>query len=88
VSKRKKKQPDIDILDQHMGKTYKLWSERSDRDFERWLNMQSYFSPLYRVAYFVSGIILILIGVIQQGWDCFHFYRHRDHYAYCARKHD
>jgi len=64
VSKRKKKQPDIDILDQHMGKSYKLWSERSDRDFERWLNVQSYFSPLYRVAYFVSGIILILIGVI------------------------
>jgi hypothetical protein len=47
----------------HVGKTYKLWSERSDRDFKRWLNMRSYFSPLFRIAYFISGIILILIGV-------------------------
>lgn len=64
MSKNKQKQPEIDIPEPHIGKTYKFWSEKSDKDFKRWLSMQSHFSPLYRIAYFASGIILTMIGVI------------------------
>jgi len=64
MSKRKQKQPSIDIPESRIGRTYKLWSDRSDKDFRRWLNMQAYFSPLYRIAYIISGIILTLIGLV------------------------
>ena len=64
MSKRKQDQPGIDIPEPRIGRTYKLWSDKSDRDFKRWLKMQSFLSPLYRSAYFISGLILLIIGLI------------------------
>jgi len=63
MSKRMQKQADIDIPESLIGRTYKLWSDRSDRDFRRWLSIQSYMSPLYRITYLVLSIILLLIGL-------------------------
>ena len=62
MSKRKQKQTSIDVPEPHIGRTYKLWSERSDRDFSRWVRFHSYMSSIYRIAYLILGVILLLIG--------------------------
>ena len=63
MSKRKQTQSGIDIPEPRIGRTYKLWSERSDKDFNRWLRTQSFMAPLYRIAYLISGLILLIIGI-------------------------
>ena len=63
MNKRKRKQSGIDIAEPRVGRTYKLWSERSDKDFNRWLRTQSFMAPLYRTAYTISGLILLIIGI-------------------------
>ena len=63
MSKRKQKQSGIDIPEPRVGRTYKFWSERSDKDFNRWVRTQAYMAPLYRIAYLISGLIILIIGV-------------------------
>jgi len=67
MSKKEQKKPGIDFSEPRIGRTYKLWSERSDRDFGRWLRLQSYLSPLYRITYIILAIILLLIGFALLG---------------------
>ena len=65
MSKRKKNPYDIDIPESKIGRTYKFWNDRSDKEFGQWLKLTGFISSRYRIIYFTFSIMLLIVGILE-----------------------
>ena len=65
MSKRNKNLHEIDVPAPKIGRTYKFWNERSDKDFRKWLKLTGFISSRYRIAYIIFSIMLLGVGILE-----------------------
>ena len=65
MSKRNKNSHEIDISEPKIGRTYKFWNDRNDKDFRKWLKLTAFISSRYRIAHIIFSVMLLVIGILE-----------------------
>jgi len=65
MSKRKEHLHEIDVPETKIGRAYKFWNDRSDKDFKQWLKLTGFISSRYRIAHIIFSIMLLVIGILE-----------------------